>query len=235
MKYGTLISLILIFSFTSCIEDISEIQASCEEPIEYGSIHNCDSDNICTSDICTQYLDIWQELLKEKNNLTQNFLDAHIELCETEVRSWIDGISFSVCYKFNICWAVAYNCDQFIIKINSGNSLYPTLDLPRSTYLTQEEIKIAVDYHAFSSSITNMTNANELNYINMESALNDLIAFSGVDTLNLKRIALDGNIGNLILEASAEYENEENLCIYGRVDLITGDKNVHDFSCIIIN
>jgi len=80
-----------------------------------------------------------------------------------------------------------------------------------------------------------MTNSNDLEFTSMESALNDLIEFSGVDTLNLKQIDLDGDTGNLILEASAEYENEENLCINGRVDLITGDKNVHDFSCIIIN
>lgn len=235
MKYGTLISLILIFSFSSCIEDETEIQTTCGEPIEYGYIHSCESDTICASDICTQYLSIWKELIKEKNNLTQNFLDSHIELCETEVRSWVNGISFRVCYKFNICWAVAYNCDQFIIKINAGNSYYPTLDLPRNTYLTKEEIKIAVDYHAFSSSISKMTNTNVLKYINMESALNDLIEFSGVDTLNLERIALKGTTGSLILEASAKYENEDNLCIVGTVDLISGNKNAYDTYCMIIN
>jgi len=157
MKYGTLISLILIFSFSSCVDDESEIQTTCEEPIEYGYIHNCESDNICTSDICTQYLAIWKELIIQKNNLSQNYFDSHVELCGTEINSWQQGISFRVCYKFNICWAVAYNCDSFVIKIHADESYYPMLNLPRHKYLTKEEIKIAVDYNAFVSFPKNRT------------------------------------------------------------------------------
>lgn len=138
-----------------------------------------------------------------------------------------------MCYKFKTDWAIAYNCDQFIIKINTENTLYPALDLPRDTYLTKEKIKIAVDNGAFSSGITRIDNSNNLKFMDMESALNDLIEFSGVNILCLNQVRLDEKTGHLILIASSEYVNEGNSCIKGTIDLITGEKQVIDLPCWI--
>ncbi|MFA5297887.1 MAG: hypothetical protein WC389_06725 [Lutibacter sp.] len=233
MKNSLLIFVSMILILTACEKDIQTRQTTCLQPGDYDYLDNYKIDSMCSSDACTEYLTIWRELLAEKNNLSQDFIDSHIELCQSEIQSWADGISFSVCYKFKIGWAIAYNCDQFIIKINADNTSYPSLDLPRDTYLSKEKIKIAVDNRAFSSYITKMTNTNDLKFISMESALNDLIEYSDVNMLCLNRVIINDDTGNLTLEASAQYENEENSCIQGTIDLISGDKNVNETPCWI--
>jgi hypothetical protein len=233
MKYSTLGFITLILVFTTCEKDKQTRQTTCVQSGDYDYLDNYKIDSICTSDLCTEYLTIWKELIKEKNNLNQDFFDTHLELCESEIHTWADGISFMVCYKLKIGWAIAYNCDRFIIKINADSTLYPSLDLPRNTYLTKENIKIAVDSRAFSSDIIKIANANNIKYSTMENALSDLIEFSGVNELCLNQITINKDNGDLILKASAQYENEENSCIEGKIDLITGDKNVNDTPCWI--
>lgn len=188
---------------------------------------------MCSSDLCLEYFNIWKELIKEKNNLSQEFIDAHIEYCYSEINSWAKGVSFRICYKLKVDWAIAYSCDQFIIKINADNTYYPALDLPRDTYLTREKVKIAVDNRAFSSDIIKVSNNDKIKYSTMDNALQDLIGFSGVNQLCLSMITINADNGDLILEASAQYENEENSCVIGTIDLITGEKEVIDTPCLI--
>jgi hypothetical protein len=107
------------------------------------------------------------------------------------------------------------------------------LDLPRDTYLTKEKVKIAVDNRAFSSDIIKVSNKNKIKYSTMDNALQDLIGFSGVNQLCLNMITINDDNGDLILEASAQYENEENSCVIGTIDLITGEKEVNDTPCLI--
>ena len=233
MRYPILILIASIFVFSSCDKEKQIRKTTCNQPDDYEYLNNYKVDTMCSSDFCLEYFNIWKELIKEKNNLSQDFIDAHIEYCYSEINSWADGVSFRICYKFKVDWAIAYNCDQFIIKINADNTYYPALDLPRDTYLTKEKVKIAVDNRAFSSDISKMTNKSNLEYIDMESALDELIDFSGVNILCMNRVTLDDDTGNLILEASAQYENEENSCIQGTIDLISGGKNVNGTPCWI--
>jgi|TARA_R110001592_G_scaffold131665_2_gene345709 hypothetical protein len=231
MKYPTFVFIAVIFVFTSCEKDNQIRKTTCIQTGDYEYLDNYNTGNMCSSDLCTEYFDIWKELIKEKNNLSQDFMDTHIEFCNSEIQSWANGVSFRICYKLKIDWAIAYRCDQFIIKINADNTHYPALDLPRDTYLTKEKIKIAVDNKAFSSDITKMTNKTVLKFANMEGALNELNNFSYVNVLCMNRVTLDDDTGNLILEASAQYENEENSCIQGTIDLISGYKNINDTPC----
>ncbi|PID70368.1 MAG: hypothetical protein CR985_02795 [Flavobacteriales bacterium] len=233
MKYPTIIFLAVIFVLAACEKDIQTRKTTCTQQGDYDYLDNYNVGVMCSSNLCNVYYEIWKELIKEKNNLSQDFIDSHIILCHSEIDSWANGISFRICYKIKLDWAIAYNCDQFIIKINKENTLYPSLDLPRDTYLTKDKIKIAVDNRAFSSDISKITNKSDLEYIDMESALNELIDFSGVNILCMNRVALDDDTGNLVLEASAQYENEENSCIQGTIDLISGDKNVNNIPCWI--
>ncbi|MCF6214282.1 MAG: hypothetical protein L3J45_09700 [Flavobacteriaceae bacterium] len=233
MKYYLIVFITLTTILTACEKDKQIRKTICVTSGDYDYLDNYKVDSICTSDICSEYLTIWRELLMEKNNLNQEFVDSHIELCQSKINSWANGISFRVCYKLKIGWAIAYNCDQFIIKIDANNTNYPSLDLPRDTYLTKDKIKIAVENRAFSSEITKMTNATDLKFVSMESALNDLIYFSNVNVLCMNKITLDDVTGNLILQASAQYENEVNSCIQGTIDLISSDKNVNDTPCWI--
>ncbi len=232
MRHYLFVFISLMSILTACEKDEQSRQTSCVQSGDYDYLDNYKTDSICTTNTCIEYLAIWKALLIEKNNLSYDFVDSHIELSESKIYSWADGISFRVCYKFKIGWAVAYNCDQFIIKINADNTIYPTLDLPRGTYLSKEKIKIAIENRAFSSNITKMSNTNSLKFISMESALNNLVEFSGIN-LCMNRIILDSATGNLVLEASAQYENEPNLCIQGKIDLISEDKEVNNTPCWI--
>ena len=225
--------LLVLFVFSSCDKEKQIRTTTCNQPVDYEYLENYKVDTMCSSDLCIEYFNIWKDLIKEKNNLSQDFIDTHIEYCYSEINSWADGISFRICYKFKVDWAIAYNCDQFIIKIHADNTHYPTLDLPRDTYLTKEKVKIAVDNRAFSSDIIKMSSIDKIKYTTMDNALQDLIGYSGVNQLCLNMITINDDNGDLILEASAQYENEENSCVIGTIDLITGDKEVKDTPCWI--
>lgn len=231
MKYSTLFFIALVFIFTACADNNQFRETACTQENTFPEDRAFGS--LCSDELCTEYLAIWKELIMEKNNLSQDFFDSHIELVRSEIHSWEKGVSFSVCYNFNVGWATAFNCDQFIIKIDADNSFFPALDLPRDTYLTKDKIKLAVDNRAFSSEIIKIANVDNIKFSTPDNALSDLIEFSGVNQLCLNGITINEDNGHLILQAYAQYVNEFNSCIQGTIDLITGDKNVNDAPCLI--
>lgn len=225
-----LIPLVLFLIVASCKKDIR--LTFCEQnPIVGYLDHGVRS--ICSTNLCTEYLGIWKDLIKEKNNLSQDFLDTNIKLHRSSINTWSRGTSFRVCYEIQIGWAIAYNCDQFIININNDNTHYPALDLPRGKNLNKAEIKLAVENKAFASRLAKINNATELAYEDKESALDELIKYAGVNDLCFNRIMLDKNTGNLVLEANAEYAGANNACIFGSVDLITRTTETMDNPCVI--
>lgn len=224
------ISILLTLSIWSCKKDNHERTVTCFQGDEYGYLNHYKIDSMCTSEICTNYLNIWEKLFKEKNNLNETFFEEHIVLCQSSLDSWNEGITFRICYKVQFDWAIAYNCDKFMIKINDNSNLYP--DLPRNKYLSQEEIKLAIDKHRFYSQIATVSNS-DIKFTTMNDAINKLKNDAGVNTLCMSEIYLDDTTGDLILEAWAEYENEENSCIKGKLDLINGDIEVVDTPCVI--
>jgi len=231
MKYCFVLLTAIVAILTSCEKDEQTRLTTCPEPGGCDSLDNYHWGSICNSDTCSNYLSIWRMLFMEKNNLSKEFFDSHIEICQAETYSWERGISFKVCYQLKIDWATAYHCDQFIIKIDSNNTYYPSLNLPKETYLTKDQIKKAVDNKGFFSSIINISNRDQIKYLSMEDALQELKNLSGVNYLSLNGIIINNDNGDLTLEASAQYENEENLCVFGTIDLITGDKNSYHSPC----
>jgi len=231
-KIATLFSTILLLTISSCDKKNSLNQVVEETTCSPTEEFDDREASICNTDLCTQYLDTWKELIQEKNNFTQEFHDSHIAVQRTSINSWVNGISFRVCYDFQIDWAVAYNCDKFIINIDTNNSLYPTIDLPRGVYLNKEQIALAVENRAFSSAITKMTTSTELTSNSLENTMSELTDYAEVSLLCFNQISLDSGSGNLVLKATAEYVDEENLCILGTFDLITGEKETIDTPCI---
>jgi len=231
MKYSRLFFIALFFIFTACEDNNQFRETACTQ--ENAFPEDRATGSLCSDELCTEYLAIWKELIMKKNNLSQDFFDTHIELGESEIHSWEKGVSFSICYSFKVSWATAFNCDQFIIKIDADNSFFPALDLPRDTYLTKDQIKLAVDNRAFSSEIIKIANVDNIKFSTPDNALSDLIEFSGVNQLCLNGTIINEDNGHLILQAYAQYVNEVNSCIQGTIDSITGDKNVNDAPCLI--
>ena len=110
-----------IHSLMSCKEEHQERAVTCFQENEYDYLNHYKIDTMCTSEICTHYLNIWEELFKEKNNLSETFLDEHIVLCQSHLNTWYEGNTFHICYKVQFDWAIKYVCDQFNIKIDQNN------------------------------------------------------------------------------------------------------------------
>lgn len=222
---------LLLIPFISCSDNNQSRETTCNQENTFPE--NSAAGSLCSDAFCAEYFTIWKELLMERNDLSQDFFDSHIELGKSDIHSWNDGVSFSICYKFRVGWAVASVCDQFIIKINADNILFPALDLPRDTYLSKDEIKLAVEKRAFSSKIIKIAKEENIKFPTQEIAMSDLIEFADVNQLCSGRISIDKNNGHLTLHASAQYVNEFNSCIQGTIDLITGDKIANDTPCFI--
>lgn len=234
MKLIKLVLLFLIFlSFQACETQKQVRTVSCAKVGDYDYLNYYSTGTICESDTCANYQSIWKSIFMEKNNLSETYFNNHIELCQSRINKWNDGISFSICYKVKIDWAIAYNCDDFIIKIEQDNHDYPDIDVPRGIYLTKDQIKLVVDNHAFSSDITKLSNVENLKFGSMDTVLVHLSQKAMVNTLCTSMITINHFTGDIELEANAQYDNEINSCIIGRIDLITGETFVVDVPCMI--
>jgi len=209
----------------------SQEKVSCIEYPDYNYRYNWIYGPLCPSDTCQKYVLIWKALFMEKNNLSPQYFKDHIIVCSSGNNVWNEGISFSICYKIKIDWAVAYNCDQFVIKINKGNTRYPALDLPKDTLLAKEDIRLALDHRAYSSSILLLSNNDTLKFDSKEEAMGDLINTSGLNTLCFSEIDVDGVTGHMVLYAGAQYENKFNSCVQGSLDLMDGKTTFTDSPC----
>lgn len=224
-----IISSFIFIAFLSCDEGMTKRVVTCDQPEEYEYLDHYPSDQICHSDTCNVYFDVWKTLFLEKNNLTENFFEEHITVSRTSLNSWNKGISFRICYDLNIEWATAYTCDSFIIIISENINRLSTL--PRNTFLTKDQIELVIDNRSFSSSIDTVSSFDDLQFQTFDSALETLISKAQVNTLCGDRIFINDENGNLTMETNGKYKNGFNSCIQGTIDLITGITETRDEPC----
>lgn len=226
-------SLILLIVVFSCEKKKNTV--SCVQQDFYNYLNNYPSSSLCRDSLCNKYQTIWKELFMEKNSISDVFFNKHVELWRTDIHDWIKGASFNVCYRINIDWAIAYNCDQFIIKIDKDDKTYPSLSLPRDIYLSKNDIKTVTTNHAFSSDIANVSNNESINLDSFPDAINYLTKKAGVNTLCSTRISIDESTGNLFMEAHAQYDDKYNECIHSTINLTTLETKIENGVCFIIN
>ena len=221
VNFLKLTAILLIFagSFSSCKEN--------------DDLCTFTTSNLCTDDVCIKYLEVWKDLFVKKNKLTECYLYRHIELDKSSVGDWIEGTSITICYSVKVDWAVAYNCDQFIIKIKEGNTLFPALNVPRGDYLTKGDIEKIIDFEAFASEIIKLSPSEKLKFKTMDDAIDFAIRKANVNTLDLTRIFIDKATGHISLEA-VESHYEINKCIFVTLDLINGKTNVVESVCLLL-
>ncbi len=232
MKWYQLATMAFLLVLLSCTEEDPLKHTSCTEQLSVEGDADLE-DSLCTSEQCISYLSIWKALFMEKNGLTEAYMDTHIEITRSTIKSWAKGMSFRVGYRYTLDWATVESWDSFIVQITADDSSFQQLELPRNTFLTAAEVRIATENRAFSSSLSELGTATELAYASREGAFQDLLEASGVTTLCELGLQLDRNTGTLLLRALATYEGEENACIYGELDLLSGEKNIKDMPCVI--
>ena len=190
---------------------------------------------LCDSQNCEEYYDIWENLFKERNNISDDYFNEHILVTKTEINSWSDGESFNVNYTIKIDWAKIKNHDQFIIKINS--SLYPSLSVSRTEYLSKTEVEQVLGAFAFSSFISKVNADNKLKFSTKRKALEALAEIASSNNIVFDRIyyktqkpVFNAN-GHPFMAARGVINQSENLCIFGEIDLITGEGEAYEGSC----
>lgn len=226
----------LLLSFTSCSwyneVDDEPRKTSCIQPGLYDYLEYDWPDSICTTEICSIYTAVWKELFMKHNNMTEEYFDKHITVIASgSTPPERDGGRFFISYHLQNDWAIARGGDAFVIKIAEDEDDYPEIGLPRGKYLSLEEIESAMVSGGFNSDIEKAPKTGPLRYSSVNEALDSLIKAADVDTMCFRRVFLSRHRGTLTMEAFAVYEDEENSCIVGTIDLITGITSTSDVSC----
>ena len=202
-------------------------------------LFSCEKIDLCESENCTKYLQIWEELFIARNDMTRDYFNKHITATYSTIDSWNDGQSFRVEYKVKIDWAEATLADQFIIFISpSTDGLYPSLQLPRGTWLTKTQINSALDLFAFSSQIYKVAMVEHLKYATKKEAQQLLETESGIANLEEGSIWYDSPSfnecqGHPFLNIRDEIDRSKNECISCKLDLVTGDTEIRNTPCMI--
>jgi hypothetical protein len=172
--------------------------------------------------------------------MTRDYFDNHITPCMTSINKWNSGISFRVSYRVKIDWSEVMLWDQFIIWISPSTSgLYPSLNLPRNTLLTKDQISTAASLMAFSTRINTISSISNLKYQSLDEAMNTLIRASGVDKLCTSEIfyerpnMVEPPSGHPFLQSNGALSWDRNECITSQIDLYTGEVNVVFDPCMI--
>ena len=145
---NTFLVFITLVAIKSCLwfeEDVIRT-ISCIQPGEYDYLEHDWIDSICTTEICSTYTEVWKELFIKRNNMTNEYFSEHITIINSSIFVF-DGEGLEIGYRVQNDWAIAESWDRFVIKIGENNNDYPEIGLPKGTYLTLEQIEVAIDKH----------------------------------------------------------------------------------------
>lgn len=228
----------IFYLFQTCTKDnTNQLKCDCSQGYPPTDPIYC-SGLLCQSDSCQTYFGIWKELFLSKNQMSQEYYDDHIILCSSSIHNWDDGASFEIYYKVKIGWVEYRLYDQFIIYIASN--VYPGLDVPRSVLLSKSQIETILNGNYFSSQLGKVTPVNELKFASAADAMSALIRASNVDTFCIGSASFPQRsfdkytVGHPFFMASGVLNWNDNKCIEGSIDLITGKTFVNENICYIL-
>jgi len=203
-------------------------------------IFSCEKEtDFCESKECQDYFKIWKDLFIMRNQLSESYFDEHVFPYRTEIDSWNDGQSFRVEYKIKIDWAEANLSDQLAIWLDpSTTGLYPSIPTPRSTFLSKAQINKMLDIFAFNSSIHKIAKIDHLKYGTRNDAILELETASGIENLGqgeayYQNPSFNVDLGHPFLRVNATINMNENKCMQGIIDLVTGETEIRNQPCAI--
>jgi Ataxin-1 and HBP1 module (AXH). len=238
MKKTFSISLLFLIIF-SCSKPDDHLTSDCSHFSQSSTPIVCDG-SICQSDTCQTYFGIWKEIFLAKNQMNQEYFDNHITLCNTGTfKNTQQGISFYLSFKIIIEWfEVKLEEENFLILLSPAyTQQYPELGLPNNILLSKDQINGQINNTFFSSPIPTITPVNHLIYPTKQEAAKALAVAAGVNsicpvTINLKYP--DGTnmpAGHPFLEARGVVNWDEDKCVTGEMDLVTGDIVIDNYGC----
>jgi hypothetical protein len=239
MKNLACISLLFLIIF-SCSKTDDYIKIDCSGYPVIPLNVSCNG-SICQSDTCKTYLDIWKELFLSKNQMTEEYFDNHITICNTAAYKYANqGIQFELAYKLTIDWFETTFVEGFMIwLLPSYLQSNPTVNLPDNTLLSKNQISANINNPFFGYAIHNISSINHLNYSSRQEAISAMAQAAGVNDLCSSSLSVQYQnvdnpaIGHPILSASTTLNQEENKCVSGVMDLATDYVKVQEQVCII--
>lgn len=197
--------------------------------------------SICQSDTCKTYFGIWKELFLAKNQMTEDYFNKHLTVCNTATYKYANqGFQFELAYKLNIDWFETKFEEGFMIWLfPSYLQNNPAINLPSNILLSKDQISANISNPFFSDLLHTISSIDHLNYSSRQEALLVLAHTAGVNNMCSNYVsvqyqdAVNPPIGHPILNASAALSGKENQCVSGTMDLATDYLEVAKGACFI--
>jgi hypothetical protein len=225
MNKSFCICLFLLFIF-SCSKTVDRKTADCSQYNDIVPPPLVCSGAICQSDTCITYFNIWKELFLAKNQMTEEYFNNHITMCNTSTYKVPDqGMQFDLAYKFKIDWFETKFEENFMIWLTP---LYlqnnPDINLPVNALLSKDQISQNVGNPFFATPMNTISPIDHIHYSSRQQAILAMATAAGVNdmctsNLSIQYMNVDNPpIGHPVLTASATVNQEENKCVSGEMD-----------------
>lgn len=194
---------------------------------------------VCDDPLCNEYFAVWENLLKSRNGMSDMYFQEHITPLKVSLVQAGEVDLLRVAYKVKIGWAADEVEDQFTIRVAASNEHFPSLDISRGEFLTEEEINQVVDAFAFSSSMMTIYPVEKLHFSSRAKAMKELRKHADGCWLQPWEVHLkqprfiDSGNGHMFLEAGCTMPFEDNECLEGEIDLVNGEAVVRTAPCRI--
>ena len=192
---------------------------------------------LCLSDQCNEYLEIWKAYLLEVNGMDEAYYNAHIFPYETFIQSSESGEHFKVRFTVTIDWLEMDVRDEFIVRIDENEDKFPQLDLPKGTYLNEDQVAVVLNNFAFSSNVSRIASVETLAHSSQRKALTELRNVAAEKKLKFRRfeykdarLVFDPNGHPYMYGVAQKGDNE---CVCGEIDLVTGEGAPYECECVI--
>ena len=194
--------------------------------------------NVLSQSQQEKYLEIWKTLFMEKSNMSESYFNKHITKYIITSDKWNAGISFGVNYIMHIDWVDIKCSDAFLVKMNSSYDSYEYLNIPRDVYFDKDQIEFNIDSKV-DSEISYFNLLEKLKYKNCTELRTAIIDSSGYEGAKVGRASyyvpgkLPREDGDPYVIITGVVSQQNNKCLRGHINLITGEYKVWEDACLI--
>lgn len=190
------------------------------------------------SDLEKKYSEVWRLEMLTRNSMTAEYFHNHFRVKSVSVWKPYDGTNNQYCrvdYKFSIDYASVELTDKFILWKSASDPLFPDYPLPRDQWLTRADIATALDTRTNYSSMNTIYPAQHLYFKNKSQAeyameqVEKKMKFQGFTLFGDARAG--AKMGHLRMGFGKTISEEDNNCLAGDLDLITGSAEVTPTVC----
>lgn len=228
------IIIICLISLTSCEKLNFRPNSSCE-------CSNTEIKKIVTKETFSEkeeyYYIFWKNYFISQNQWDSQEFYNKIFVVDMMFHNWNAGTSCKIVYFYINDWAAIKCNDSFIIKLKSEKSAYHHLNIPRDTLLDSEWLSFCIRNNIAFSEVLRINPNISLMFESCKEAYNYLKKESGYEVLDNYRLNfyVPGRTprvnGYPYLFASGQINFEENKCVSGHMNLVTGEWNISVGPC----